>query len=243
MGHLPRPVNPEIRRLVNYARKAGWKVVMSRSGHWHVFPADETKPMIVMPSTPSDWRGALNSMAELTRAGLDLAPEAETKIKQGLEAEFAPPSNLQFDQRRFGRALFNWRRQNQLTQGELAELVEVSQMTISDWERGVRCPTMDRLYSIQKALGWADFYASAPSESNGHSNGNGHHEEQPAEAPEEPEPISVASVTVPEKHIPAYLRAMDGLADMMKENRQLNERNLALEEMVQMLTQELTATF
>lgn len=53
---------------------------------------------------------------------------------------------------RMGRAIAVRRQQRQLTQAELAEIIEVEQETISRFERGATLPPLGRLADIADAL-------------------------------------------------------------------------------------------
>lgn len=61
-------MTPEVRTLLDAARAAGARVRRTRSGHWQVFAPGG---IVIVPSTPSDWRGLRNARAELRRAGVD----------------------------------------------------------------------------------------------------------------------------------------------------------------------------
>lgn len=52
--------------LIKAARNAGWRVKES-GGHTKIFP-----PVIVIPSTPSDYRAIENLKSLLKKAGLDV---------------------------------------------------------------------------------------------------------------------------------------------------------------------------
>lgn len=59
----------DIDHLTGYCISQGWHVDLSRGGnHIKVFSPDGK--MVVLPSTPSDWRSVRNSIADLRRAGL-----------------------------------------------------------------------------------------------------------------------------------------------------------------------------
>lgn len=59
---------------------------------------------------------------------------------------------MHYDMKRIGRAIQYARRENGLTQAELAEKIEVSLKTVIDIEKGKRNPTFDVLYRLIIAL-------------------------------------------------------------------------------------------
>jgi hypothetical protein len=67
---MMRPLKlPECyRELARAARAAGWDITRRRSGHlaWR----SPSGAVVFTPATPSDWRAARNSVADLRRAGL-----------------------------------------------------------------------------------------------------------------------------------------------------------------------------
>jgi hypothetical protein len=69
------------------AKRAGWQVVVDRSGHlrWypppgHVLPARLKRDYVRTPYSPSDYRGTKNSLRELKDAGVPV-PEKHPKKK------------------------------------------------------------------------------------------------------------------------------------------------------------------
>jgi hypothetical protein len=58
---------------VNQAQAAGWRVEKGQGGHWRLYPADPSKPLVVLPDTPGGTpRSMRNYRALLRRAGLDV---------------------------------------------------------------------------------------------------------------------------------------------------------------------------
>lgn len=63
----------EVRELVAAAKRHGWRVVEGK--HIKLYPPDQSKPPVVLPKTPSDWRALRNAIAELRRCGLEWPPK------------------------------------------------------------------------------------------------------------------------------------------------------------------------
>ena len=62
-----------MREIAEELERQGWVVSKSPGGHWKFCPADKRKPPLFMPQTPSDYRGYLNGLAQLKRAGADVS--------------------------------------------------------------------------------------------------------------------------------------------------------------------------
>jgi predicted RNA binding protein YcfA (HicA-like mRNA interferase family) len=58
----------EMQQIVKVARAQGWEVTPTRNGHLRFRSPDGA--MIFGPSTPSEYRGVKNKIADLRRAGL-----------------------------------------------------------------------------------------------------------------------------------------------------------------------------
>jgi hypothetical protein len=52
------------------AEQQGWQVDKMKSGHWKLVPPDETKPIVYMPGTASDWRSVHNCLSDMKKSGL-----------------------------------------------------------------------------------------------------------------------------------------------------------------------------
>lgn len=63
---------PAINLLITKAWDAGWWCVKAGSGHIKCYPPDPEKPMVTLPSSPSDHRGIKNVRRYLRRSGLNL---------------------------------------------------------------------------------------------------------------------------------------------------------------------------
>jgi predicted RNA binding protein YcfA (HicA-like mRNA interferase family) len=59
----------DLRQLRRRAEKAGWTVTHTRGEHLRWLPPDGG-PIVISPSSPSDWRGFKNLKARLKRGGL-----------------------------------------------------------------------------------------------------------------------------------------------------------------------------
>ena len=57
------------------------------------------------------------------------------------------------DYQKIGTLLLTLRKEQGLTQRQLAERIHVSDKTISKWERGLGCPDVSLLHDLSKALG------------------------------------------------------------------------------------------
>jgi hypothetical protein len=68
----PKAGAPAIRLLVSKAWDAGWWCERAGSGHIKCYPIDQSKPMVVMSSSPSDHRGIKNIRRYLRQSGLNL---------------------------------------------------------------------------------------------------------------------------------------------------------------------------
>lgn len=66
---MTMPIRPEIRQLVKAARRAGWVVTFTRSGHLR-FEDPPTGATVHTAATPGDCRTPRNARADLRRAGL-----------------------------------------------------------------------------------------------------------------------------------------------------------------------------
>lgn len=63
----------DLRVIERTARKQGWIVELTRSGHIKFVPPDPGTPALVTAGTPSDRRGLRNLRADLRRRGLQFA--------------------------------------------------------------------------------------------------------------------------------------------------------------------------
>lgn len=52
----------------------------------------------------------------------------------------------------FAENLKRYRKQQKLTQHRLAKKIGVSQVLVCEWEKGVRYPSVDKVYDIARAL-------------------------------------------------------------------------------------------
>ena len=59
-----------MRTICKQAKRQGWKVGLTRSGHVRFVPPDRSVPALVTGSTPGDRRAVLNLRADLRRRGL-----------------------------------------------------------------------------------------------------------------------------------------------------------------------------
>ena len=64
-----RSANKDQLRLVRRCEDQGLEVTYSKGGHYKI---KAPKGLVVLPSTPSDWRGHRNNVALLRRHGVDL---------------------------------------------------------------------------------------------------------------------------------------------------------------------------
>lgn len=53
----------------------------------------------------------------------------------------------------FGDMLKKYRKEKGVTQGDLAERLNISVALVSHWERGTRYPMLDKVYDVAKILG------------------------------------------------------------------------------------------
>lgn len=58
----------------------------------------------------------------------------------------------------FADRLYNLRKQNRLTQTDLAERLNVSQVAIHNWERGKRKPDLTKFIALCKVFGVSSEY-------------------------------------------------------------------------------------
>jgi predicted RNA binding protein YcfA (HicA-like mRNA interferase family) len=56
------------------AERQGWRVEVTKGGHWRFVPPDPTKPMVVTSSTPSDHRTLDNFIGRLRKSGFRWPP-------------------------------------------------------------------------------------------------------------------------------------------------------------------------
>ena len=62
---------PSTTELVRMAENQGWCVsLQKRNAHFRFVPPNKAASIVVLPSTPSDYRGQRNSLALLKRSGL-----------------------------------------------------------------------------------------------------------------------------------------------------------------------------
>lgn len=61
----------DLRKIVKRLEKQGWRVEHGKT-HTKLFPPDKTKPIVVVPNTPSDHRSLRNSIAQIRRSGGDV---------------------------------------------------------------------------------------------------------------------------------------------------------------------------
>jgi hypothetical protein len=59
--------NKEVQDLIRKLQEQGWRIEEGK--HYKAFPPDTTKPMVVIPKTPSDHRSLKNTIAQLRRSG------------------------------------------------------------------------------------------------------------------------------------------------------------------------------
>lgn len=57
------------------------------------------------------------------------------------------------DCRKVGKLIFDLRKEKGMTQNELADAMNISDRTISKWERGIGCPDVSLLYELSNILG------------------------------------------------------------------------------------------
>lgn len=62
----------ELRELRRIAESQGWRVEMTRSGHWRFIPPTRSARIVVMPGTSVSRSGYRNALADLKRSGLVL---------------------------------------------------------------------------------------------------------------------------------------------------------------------------
>jgi hypothetical protein len=89
---MARGLAKDTKRVLDQIRETpGWRVEKGGGGHWKVYPADKTKPMITVADTPSEMRGYQNMLSQLKRAGLDLRPKPPKPMdRAAMEAELGP---------------------------------------------------------------------------------------------------------------------------------------------------------
>ncbi len=58
-----------VRRLVKQALEQGWKVTKTSSGHYRFIPPNPELPIVIVPSSPSDYHAWKNCLARLKRSG------------------------------------------------------------------------------------------------------------------------------------------------------------------------------
>lgn len=61
----------DVRDLLKKLEAQGWRIVAGGK-HIKAFPPDTTRPMVTIPTTPSDHRSLRNTIAQLRRSGADL---------------------------------------------------------------------------------------------------------------------------------------------------------------------------
>ena len=59
--------NKELNELIEKVVDQGWTVVEGK--HLKLIPADKAMPIVVVPKTPSDYRGVKNARSEIRRSG------------------------------------------------------------------------------------------------------------------------------------------------------------------------------
>ena len=65
-------MNRDISDILDAVKKAGWTVSKLNGGHWQLRSPDKRVPIIVAPSSPSDWRGLENLKSLLRRHGVKI---------------------------------------------------------------------------------------------------------------------------------------------------------------------------
>lgn len=60
--------SPEINDLIDTVVEQGWRVEKGRK-HVKVYPPDKSRPIVTIPSTPSDRRAVANVRSQLRRSG------------------------------------------------------------------------------------------------------------------------------------------------------------------------------
>lgn len=62
---------PSTKELIRMAERQGWDVTLQkRTAHYRFVPPDKEKVIVILPSSPSDYRGKRNGIAMLKRSGL-----------------------------------------------------------------------------------------------------------------------------------------------------------------------------
>ncbi len=64
--------NREVGRALEKCAAQGGVISLCGSGHYKVTPPDKTKPIVFMPSSPSDHRSITNIVSRLRRSGFKL---------------------------------------------------------------------------------------------------------------------------------------------------------------------------
>jgi hypothetical protein len=65
-------MNTTVRDLIRAARRAGWRITHTGSGHIKLTPPAPKRATVVIASTPSDRRAWRNILADIRKAGLRL---------------------------------------------------------------------------------------------------------------------------------------------------------------------------
>jgi hypothetical protein len=68
MNDLKRSVNEIIGELI----RQGWRIRQGRSMHHTAFPPDPSKPVVVISSSPSDFRALYRIRSDLRRSGANI---------------------------------------------------------------------------------------------------------------------------------------------------------------------------
>lgn len=64
-------MDKDTKKIIDKLLAQGWRIEQGAK-HIKAYPPDRTKPMVVIPGTPSDRRSLANLKAQLRRSGADL---------------------------------------------------------------------------------------------------------------------------------------------------------------------------
>ncbi|KKL51786.1 hypothetical protein LCGC14_2292010 [marine sediment metagenome] len=62
----------EVAEMMKECRRRGCRVLLSKRGHYRIYPPDKTAAPITAASSPSDWRSIRKLRADLRRAGVEI---------------------------------------------------------------------------------------------------------------------------------------------------------------------------
>lgn len=149
-----------IKQLLTIAKEQGWELRRGEK-HYQLKPPPGSNAQVqTIAATPSDHRSVDNARAQLRRVGIvfpgDKGWEKRRKIRRDRKE-----SRMKLRQQElieFGRLVSSYRRENDLTQKELAGKLHVSSSTVSNIETA-RFPCVESTFTaIANLLGYDDHY-------------------------------------------------------------------------------------